>query len=70
MPAEELNKQPEEEDPNNITVPCCSEAVHIAFRGRADDRLYISYNRTWQEVKYFQSSGLRVFCATCRHRVY
>ena len=69
MSEEESNEQAED-DPNNITVPCCSEEVHIAFRGRADDRLYISYNRQWQELKFFQSNGLKVFCATCRQRVY
>jgi len=51
-------------------VPCCSELVHVAFRGVSDDRLYLSYNRKWTEVKYFRKNGLRVFCAVCRRRVY
>lgn len=55
---------------DDITVPCCSENVHIAYRGKSDDRMYMAYNRTWQEVRYFQTEGLRVFCAVCRRRVY
>lgn len=58
-----------EQDPNEITVPCCTEKVHIAYRGKADDRLYIARDRQWQEVRYFRTDGLRVFCAMCRHRV-
>lgn len=52
-----------------ITVPCCSELVHIAFRGVADDKLYMARNRKWTEVRFYKQNGLRVFCATCRHRV-
>jgi hypothetical protein len=48
---------------------CCSNQVHIAFRGVSDDRMYLSYNRNWQEVKFYRPNGLRVFCATCRRRV-
>jgi hypothetical protein len=55
----------------DIVNPCCEQPnVHIAYRGRSDDRLYCSYNRTWQEVQFFQPYGLRVFCAECRRRVY
>ncbi len=68
--AEEAALVAEEQDPESITVPCCSEDVHIAFRSKADDRLYMTYNRKWQEVRYFRQEGLRVFCASCRHRVY
>ncbi|MBY0551698.1 MAG: hypothetical protein K2W95_30725 [Candidatus Obscuribacterales bacterium] len=57
---------PEEEE---VTVPCCSETVHIAFRGVADDKLYMARNRKWTEVRFYKQNGLRVFCATCRHRV-
>jgi hypothetical protein len=49
--------------------PCCGPQVHVAYRGKSDDRLYMAYNRTWQEVRYFQPNGLRVFCAQCRRRV-
>ncbi|MBY0359358.1 MAG: hypothetical protein K2W82_15255 [Candidatus Obscuribacterales bacterium] len=52
-----------------LAVPCCSSAVHIAFRGLSDDRLYLSRNRTWQEVRFFRANGLRVFCALCRRRI-
>ncbi len=54
---------------NEVTIACCSEEVHIAFRGVSDDRLYIAYNRKWDEVRYYKPNGLRVFCAGCRHRV-
>lgn len=49
---------------------CCSGNVHIAYRGLADDRMYISYDRKWEELKYFRQNNLRVFCADCRRRVY
>ena len=51
-------------------LACCSQVVHIAFRGVSDDRLYLSYNRQWAEVKYFKPYGLRVFCAVCRRRLF
>ena len=54
---------------NDMTMPCCSYTVHIAFRGVSDDRLYLAKNRQWQEVRYYKPNGLRVFCAVCRHRV-
>lgn len=60
----------EKESEDEILVPCCSEIVHIAYRGKADDKLYIAYKRKWQELRYYQANGLRVFCAVCRHRVY
>lgn len=50
-------------------APCCSSEVHIAFRGLSDDRLYLSRNRSWQEVRFFRPNGLRVFCALCRRRI-
>jgi hypothetical protein len=53
-----------------ISEPCCNQAhVHIAYRGKSDDHMYMAYNRTWQEVRYFQPNGLRVFCAVCRRRL-
>lgn len=64
------NGESDEIDPAKITVPCCTPNVHIAYRGKSDDRMYMAYNRTWQEVRYFQPNGLRVFCAECRRRVY
>jgi len=62
-------KDETKQTPEEIKVPCCSEEVHIAYRGKADDRLYIAYSRSWQEVRYFQKNGLKAFCAVCRHRV-
>lgn len=62
-------EQNDELSAEEISIPCCSEIVHIAYRGRADDRLYMVRDRKWQEVKYFQANGLRVFCSVCRHRV-
>ncbi|HEY9789101.1 MAG TPA: hypothetical protein V6D22_01800 [Candidatus Obscuribacterales bacterium] len=51
--------------------PCCDQPnVHIAFRGKADDRLYMAYNRQWHEMRFYQKNGLRVFCAKCRRRLY
>lgn len=67
MSEEDTKLEPGEEE---VLVPCCSEEVHIAYRGKADDRLYIAYRRQWQELRYYQDNGLRVFCATCRRRVY
>lgn len=58
-----------EPQPEESNIACCSEDVHIAYRGLADDRLYMSYNRKWPEVRYYRANGLRVFCAKCRHRV-
>lgn len=55
---------------SEIEIPCCSPEVHIAYRGKSDDRMYMAYNRRWAEVRYYQPNGLRVFCATCRRRVY
>lgn len=48
---------------------CCKGIVHIAYRAIADDRLYISYSRKWNEIRFFRPNGLRVFCADCRSRV-
>lgn len=48
---------------------CCKGIVHIAYRGIADDRMYMSYSRQWNEIRFFRPHGLRVFCADCRHRV-
>ncbi len=64
--AEKTPKADEEED----YELCCRGKVHIAYRGLADDRMYISYDREWQEVKYFRQNNLRVFCSDCRRRVY
>ncbi len=50
--------------------PCCSDKVHIAYRGVSDDRLYIAYERKWSEVKFFRPKNLRVYCQQCRHRIY
>jgi len=48
---------------------CCSDRVHIAYRGLSDDRLYLAHDRTWQEVKFFKPHGLKVFCCVCRRRL-
>ncbi len=58
------------ETAEDTEIPCCSERVHIAYRGVSDDRLYLSNDRKWQEVKFFKPNGLRVFCAECRRRIY
>lgn len=50
--------------------PCCSNIVHIAYRGISDDRLYLAYDRKWQEVKYFRPKNLRIFCKECRKRIH
>jgi len=58
---------------NNSTAnesPCCGDIVHIAYRGVSDDRLYLAYDRKWQEVKFFRPKNLRVFCQKCRGRIY
>ncbi len=52
-----------------VENPCCSNIVHIAYRGVSDDRMYMAYSRKWAEVKFFRPIGLRVFCADCRRRV-
>ena len=57
------------EAPQEDENPCCSGTVQIAFRGIADDRMYISRGRKWAEVKFFKQNGLRVFCADCRRRL-
>ncbi len=54
----------------DLLNPCCTPIVHIAYRGKSDDKMYIAYNRKWQEVRFFQPNGLRVFCSECRRRVY
>lgn len=66
----EENTSAEKDADEESSVPCCSEKVHIAYRGKADDKLYIAYNRNWSEIRYYQANGLKAFCATCRHRVY
>lgn len=48
---------------------CCKGIVHIAYRGIADDRVYMSYSRLWNEIRFFRPNGLKVFCADCRSRV-
>lgn len=48
---------------------CCQGTVHIAYRGMADDRMYVSYSRKWAELRFFRPNGLRVFCADCRQRL-
>lgn len=57
------------EDDSNNQLSCCSDRVHIAYRGVSDDRLYLAENRNTTEVKFFRPIGLRVFCAECRKRL-
>jgi hypothetical protein len=58
------------QDPAGSANPCCNQStVHIAFRGKSDDRMYIAYKREWQELRYYQANGLRVFCSVCRRRL-
>lgn len=54
----------------DVEIACCSDKVHIAYRGVADERLYMARDRTWYEVRFYKPNGLRVFCAVCRRRVY
>jgi hypothetical protein len=54
---------------SGAVASCCSDRVHIAYRGVSDDRLYLAENRTINEVKYFRPIGLRIFCAVCRKRL-
>lgn len=57
-------------EPEPVGETCCSGSVHIAFRGKADDRMYIAYSRDISEVAFFrQASNIRVYCADCRRRV-
>jgi hypothetical protein len=49
--------------------PCCDHLVHITYRGISDDRMYISHDRQFAEIKYFRPNSLRVFCAGCRRRL-
>ena len=49
--------------------PCCQGTVHIAYRGVSDDRMYMSRDRSFNEIKFFRPHGLRVFCAGCRRRL-
>ncbi|MFA6208521.1 MAG: hypothetical protein WCT03_05855 [Candidatus Obscuribacterales bacterium] len=65
------NQQPgqSQDDSQEEDLVCCKGIVHIAYRGIADDRMYMSYSRQWNEIRFFRPHGLRVFCADCRHRV-
>jgi hypothetical protein len=56
-----------EAEPESET--CCNGNVHIAYRGLADDRMYMAYGRKWKEVRFFRPNGLRAFCADCRRRL-
>jgi hypothetical protein len=58
-----------QDDSQEEDLVCCKGIVHIAYRGIADDRMYMSYSRQWNEIRFFRPHGLRVFCADCRHRV-
>jgi hypothetical protein len=49
--------------------PCCQGNVHIFYRGVSDDKMYMSRDRSFGEIKYFRPHGLRVFCADCRRRL-
>lgn len=65
----EVKQSGQAEEKPEDEIPCCRAAVHIAYRGVSDDRLYIAYARKWAEVKFFRPHGLRVFCAGCRRRL-
>lgn len=64
-----LGKKSEPEKIDDSSYQCCSERVHIAYRGISDDRLYLAQNRKISEIKFFKPNGLRVFCAECRRRI-
>jgi hypothetical protein len=53
--AESVSVDQEQEE--LVTVPCCSDKVHVAYRGLSDDKLYLSHDRTWQEIKYFKAQS-------------
>lgn len=61
--------EPVESDEPAEEMVCCKGIVHIAYRGIADDRVYMSYSRLWNEIRFFRPNGLKVFCADCRSRV-
>lgn len=67
-PQAQVSGEAEDSSPEEDLV-CCKGIVHIAYRGIADDRMYLSYSRQWNEIRFFRANGLRVFCADCRHRV-
>jgi hypothetical protein len=70
-PPNEQTTHKHDGDGADIVNACCDQPqVHIAYRGKSDDRLYLTKNRTWQEVRFFAPNGLRVFCKQCRRRVY
>ncbi|MBS1989083.1 MAG: hypothetical protein JSS83_01125 [Cyanobacteria bacterium SZAS LIN-3] len=60
---------PQEQEEVEVLEPCCQGRVHIAYRGVSDDRLYISHDRAFAEIKFFRPNGLRIFCADCRRRM-
>ena len=70
MSEEEQNQNETEAAQADPEKACCSDMVHIAYRGKADDRLYLIRDRKWSEIRYYQPDGLKAFCAVCRHRVY
>jgi len=57
------------EHEEEVLQPCCQGKVHIAYRGVSDERLYLSKDRAFNELKFFRPNGLRVFCADCRRRM-
>lgn len=63
-----LKPEPEQAAEPEVEL-CCEGRVHISYRGLADDRLYIAYDRPWDEVRFYKPNGLRVFCAGCRRHV-
>jgi len=65
-----VGRKPDSTDADDPAELCCQGRVHIAYRGLADDRLYMAYDRTWQEVRFFKPNGLRVFCADCRRHLF
>jgi hypothetical protein len=64
------NSVPPSDHVEIVNVCCDQPGVHIAYRGKSDDRLYLARDRQWNEVRYYQPNGLRAFCVKCRRRVY
>jgi hypothetical protein len=62
-------REAEKQTVTNENSPCCDSPVHIAYRGVSDDRLYLTYDKRWQDVKFFKPKGLRVYCKKCRNRI-
>jgi hypothetical protein len=62
------NRDCKQEQSENV-ICCGSDKIHIAYRGLADERQYIEYNRKYEDLRYFRKNYLKIYCATCRRRI-